>query len=193
MQSCKKQKQKGFSLIELLVVTALIVTLASVVWINSRTFGESLALERSANMMAQETRKAMEMSMSMEDYSSSCSGKISFGIEFEKNNNSYKRIVQVVESVGNSHLIRTACRSELETIVFEKNAKISLIKADGSEKNLVRVIFAPPQPKTFIFSTADASGILKSPHSETEIKIQSQNGDYEKTIKVNEAGLIEIN
>jgi len=58
----------GFTLVELFVVLAIIVLLTGMIFINYRQGGTQLALQRSANKLAQDIRRAEEMAMSTREY-----------------------------------------------------------------------------------------------------------------------------
>ncbi len=56
--------QKGFSLTELMVVTAVVISLTFLVMVNQRFSQKKFALQRSAHQLAQDIRRAQEMAMS---------------------------------------------------------------------------------------------------------------------------------
>lgn len=62
------KKDKGFTIIELLVVTSIILFLTALVLPNYRAGERQFALQRSAQKLAQDIRRAQEMAMSAREY-----------------------------------------------------------------------------------------------------------------------------
>ncbi|MBZ1356703.1 MAG: prepilin-type N-terminal cleavage/methylation domain-containing protein, partial [Candidatus Nealsonbacteria bacterium] len=56
----KNNLKKGITLIEMIVVIALIFIISGTMWANYRNLGKSLALDRSANQVAQDIRASLE-------------------------------------------------------------------------------------------------------------------------------------
>ena len=58
------KERKGFTLIELMVVMVIITIITTIVLMNYRSGDQQLALNRAANKLAQDIRRAQEMTMS---------------------------------------------------------------------------------------------------------------------------------
>ncbi len=187
----KKEFEKGFTITELLVVIAIIGTMSTVVWVNHSKINRNLALERSVNQIAQETRQVLEKSMSAEvpeniigeDF------KGGYGVFFEEGKNNYIVFVDVKNSGG----YQENQDEILKLVEFEFGVKIKEVNLIGNppcNQDLFKnVVFLSPDP--FVFIGGRVGG--KSRCDEIEIILMHEHLDEEKKVTINQAGLIEIN
>ena len=202
-----KGKRKGMTLTELLVVIAIILIITSATLVNFRRFGRSFDVERAIGRMAQEVRASLAMTMTMEDLDIpvGCTGTetiISYGINFQTNNNFYNRMVYFIEGADNAGFGNIICSREVERInLEEKQGLISPIRvffgASSSSVTGLDIIFTPPQPRTYIggieVHTVGTERRWRSQHDAVEISIfLPETGVTRRAIRVNRAGMIEI-
>jgi prepilin-type N-terminal cleavage/methylation domain-containing protein len=171
-------KNKSFTLIELLVVISIIVILTGVVFINYRSGEKTLALQRSANKLAQDIRRAQVLATASEKCQS-CGPSApvpsgGYGIYLEQGDNFY---ILYADGNGNEQYGDSEDR-ELERIYLEKGVHIS-ISANSSSVN-----FRPPDPQ--IKFTGGSSTTLTISLSLDTDPLKT------KKITVNKVGLVEI-
>ncbi len=184
------KSNKGFTLVEILVVIFIIILMSGMIFANYRQSGQQFALQRSANKLAQDIRRAQQMAMSAKEYR----GEVpvgGYGIYFWPNPNppppnDRKYILFGNRDIDN-HTYNSGSDYEIEVISVEKGVKIADIKIDGNSKAKMHISFIPPDPQVWIVPPEGGGG------SGAEI-ILALEQDLTKTkiIKVNKAGLIEI-
>lgn len=162
-------KQKGFTLIEMLVILAIIIILLIIALPGYESSRQVLALERSAVQFAQDLRWAEEMAMSARE-SSKCPGEYVYGVSLDQNDP--ERYFVFGDCNGNGTY------QPADELIKEESLERS-ISFDIPEN--IDIVFIPPEPTVEI-----------TPDSET-ISINLKNEkDGSKTVKVNKIGLIEI-
>ena len=168
--------KKGFTLIEILVTSSIIVILAAILVANFPGGGKQFALQQTAHKLIQDLRKAQEMAMSAKEESCAGGEANGFGIHFEMASpNSYT----LFANCDAFYDYDSGIDKDLQNIPLETGIKILNLSADPSD-----IVFAPPGPATYInhtaFSTAQIIISVESDTSKTKI------------IRVNSSGLIEI-
>jgi len=169
---------KGFTMIELFVVMAIISILSSVVFMNWKHGEASFALQNSAYQLSQDIKEMQEMAM--EARGIDCGGGdtgSSFGVQFERSYVNY----YILFIDCNENKIYEANDLEIRTVYFEEGIEISSLSPSAA----FNILFVPPEPTTYIKN--QASGI------EGAISIYNPNyPSKQKTIIVNTSGMIEI-
>lgn len=168
---------KGFTMIELFIVMAIISILSSVVFLSWKSGEAGFALQNSAYKLSQNIREMQEMAMEAREID--CGGGdtgSSFGVQFKSTYNYYILFVSCDDnySFGSDDL-------EIRTVYFEEGIEISTLLPSAS----FSILFVPPEPTTYI----------KNQPSGAEAVISIHNPDYpskQKTIKLNTSGMIEI-
>jgi len=151
------------------VVTGIIILLSALVLPNYRTGESQLALQRSANKLAQDIRRAQEMAMSAKEFE----GVVppgGYGINFQTNLTSYI----LFADLNNNKVFDSG--EAIETLSLERGVKISNL----SPASPITISFTPPDPTVNI-----------NPSNSLAIITLSNNGQT-KIIKVNKAGLIYV-
>lgn len=163
-------KELSFTLVEILVSIFIIVLMAGIIFANYRQGGQQFALQRSANKLAQDIRRAQQMAMGASERSSCPAGyKYGYGIHLTTATNDQYILFADCDNGQNYNL-----GEGFEDIKFESGVKIKTLSGDP-----LTIIFTPPDPTVTILPTAPAS---------IQLSIDSQS----KTITINQTGLIEI-
>lgn len=177
----KFQKDRGFTLIEMLVVISIIAILSSMVFFNYKTGKNQLALERTARKLVQDIRKVQLMAgLKKKDCPEHPNYKYGYGISLSKANKTY--YILFADCDGNEIYTGQDKKLGSEYILFEQAVEIKNLYYDYSHStNNLDIVFEPPDPVVFINSNKE----------EGEITIGLESGT-EKTIFVNKFGLIDI-
>ena len=163
--------KKGFTLVELMVVIAIIALISVIVFANYREGEKQFSLQRSVHKLAQDIRRAQNMAMAAKEYSGCSTGyKYGYGI----------RLTTAGAETGHYILFADCNNNEdydsgemVEDIEFESGVEIKTLSGDP-----LRITFTPPDP-TINIKPSDPASIQLGTDSQT------------KTITVNNAGLIE--
>ena len=174
---------KGFTLIESMVVIAMIGILSIISIPSYQSAKNQLALGRSATKLAQDLRRVQEMAMSNYECGEPCGGKIpwGYGLYIDKAEPyRYYIYADIVPARGR----HSAGDVIIETIEIESAVKVYklFVPAAGYSVN-----FEPPNPTVRIVNQAgedktSVQMVLSLKNDETKIK----------TIRVNKVGLISI-
>lgn len=175
----------GFTLIEILAVVSVMIILSGIVLVNYKSFGDQFALQRSANQLAQDIRRAQEMAMSAKEctHPTACpSGGVpsgGYGVYIDKFQND--RYFIYADNNADEYY---SSGEAIETIYLEKEVIIlSLVPPSAN----FSINFKPPDPTIKI---KDVAGQDKENITIT-IALKTDN-TRTKTITVNKAGLVEI-
>jgi len=169
--------EKAFTITELLVITAIISLMSTLILANYRAGELQFALESSSHKLAQDLRRSQEMAMSMRQFSCPSGTLKGYGIRFIKD--------------GESYSLRARCDtgaafqdSSLEDIPLERGIKIKELKksANAPPVGFLDVFFYPPDPETDLEGVARVTITLSLKSDLTNAKI----------ISVNTSGLITL-
>lgn len=194
-------EREGFSLVEMLAVIAIISILALIVLPNYRAGQQQLALSRSAQKLAADTRMAQEMAMAMKELVGS-SIPAGYGIYIDFGNNSWIRddLNPKCGGIKKGYLLYADINGDqqytpadannggkLEVICLEKGVIIKeLQNTTSGYRERVGINFKPPDPTINIHELGGG---------QTELKIILALENYPlktKTVIVNKAGLIAV-
>jgi prepilin-type N-terminal cleavage/methylation domain-containing protein len=176
----KISKCRGFSLIEVLVSLFIIILMSGIIFANYRAGGKQFALQRSANKLAQDIRRAQEMAMSASECptGTACAGQVppGYGIYVNTGDTNYLLYADTNPAGGDEDY---GGDTLIETISLEQGVYIHLANPASFSIN-----FKPPDPNVNIAGGAVNEGTIT-------LAIQT---DTSKTriVKVNKAGLIEV-
>lgn len=186
----KKSYITGFTLVELLVSIFIIILMSGIIFANYRGGRREFALQRSANKLAQDIRRAQEMAMSTKECPIAvCGGPPAetpprYGVEFTIDSPDYYVLFADRNDNGKFESGGTKPDKKVEEITLEKGVKINQLVCGDSAKTSIWITFKSPDPKTEIKHPGDCL---------TVATIQLINTDNQtKTISVNTVGLIEI-
>ncbi len=170
---------KAFTLVESLIVVAIIAILSLILFPNYQSAQQQLALQRSAFKLAQDIRTVQEMAMSVKEFE----GEVpegGYGISLSSPSTSYT-IFADVDSDGEYD----NPSEKVEDISLESGIEInSIIPA-----SLISIIFLPPDPEVFFKNPGGAD--LGVNDVTLEIAISSDTSKNVDII-VNKAGFIDI-
>lgn len=165
-------KKNGFTLVELIMVTGIILLLSALIFPNFNSGEKNLALDRSAAKLAQDLSRVREMAMSAKEFTGApATFKGAYGIKFETNSFNYV----LFADLDNDQIFDSG--EAIETLALEKRVKISVL----SPASPLTITFTPPNPTTNI-----------NPPATSSAAVTLTNDSRTKNIKVNKAGLINI-
>lgn len=182
------RSKKGFTLVEVLVVIAIMVIVLMVTLASYRVGSQRLALKRSVHKLSQDIRKAQEMAMSTREFQGSIPqggyglffrNYVSWGIDFPH--------TYIIWADKNEDQMFDLSSEIVEQIRLEKGIKIKqfILEKDELESQSIYIYFSfiPPEPQTYIPSSFDSVKIILSLESDSSVT---------RTVRINKAGLIEI-
>lgn len=185
-------KNKGFTLIELMVVISIIGILSVVFLANYRGGEREFALKRSIHQLSLDFRRAQEMAVGTQEFKGAFQG--GYGIFLTENQEDYVLFVDCDSNgyFSGSSLVCSDCTGgscilgqyteAVEEVSLEGGVYVSFLSPNFN--NNLSVLFSPPDP-TVTFYPDDTVA---------DISIQSEVAGELKTssLQVNKAGLISI-
>lgn len=180
-------KQRGFTLIEILVTIFIITVLSGVVVVNQKEGQRTVALTRSAHKLAQDLRGAEEMALVGKTFYDNFPDG-GYGIHFINDSNSYIIFADCDnDQQYDEGLVCPDCTSgscidyRFSEKVRESNME-ELVKINSiSPSSPLDITYIPPDPTIYINTVEATEAIIT-------ISIDSQT----RNIKINSAGLIDV-
>lgn len=169
-------QQKGFTLTELLVVIGIIALMTAVVIPNARLGNKRLALERSAQKLAQDIGRALELSLRVQEYNCSTGSVSGYGVHFDINT---PTVYLLFVDCDNNQTYNPSQDGIVETIELESGVEISVLSINPK----FSVVFVPPDPEVFL----NPGGL-----TEAQVTLREPNGTSIKVVKMNNRGLIDV-
>jgi len=169
-----KNRQKGFTLIEMIVVMAIIVTLSTLVLANYRDGQKRYALAQSAQQLASDLRRIQNMAMNGVDLISPRRG---YGIYLQEGETDY-----LIYSDGNASLFFQPSDELIEVINLADNVEIINI---STTNNKADIYFESPDPITYIKNSVNPDTVT--------ITLGMDNFADTETVTVTLAGVIQVN
>ena len=180
------KEKKGFTLVELLIVIAIIGILTGVVTIGFRGGQDALKLSRAANQMARDIRSTVEFAVNSQVYNAGtvnenqCTSPDKditpgYGVHFTT-----ASYFQYVDCGGNDGY-QFGTDERVKTFSLEPGVNIQSVSPPVN--NIISVFFLSPDPIISFFG----SGIL------TSAQIVLEAGGKTKTITITNKGVVNIN
>ncbi len=173
----KKNNSKGFTLVETIVVVAVVSILSIVMLASHQGSQKQQLVQRAAHQLAGDIRRAQNMAMA----STEQGGVIpdGYGIYIIKNSNFY-----ILFADTNNNQSRNGSGDEdIESINFTSGVEIfDILPLPGPH---VDIFFEPPDPTTYINKDSSAG-------EEAIITLKAQGTSYIKTVIIKTSGQIEI-
>ncbi len=167
-----KIQEKGFTLVETLVVISIMVLLSSFLILYSRTGENQIILFRDQARLIAALNRAKSLSIQTFNVPQpSCA----FGVHFSQAENSFVIFKDLAGDCLNSDNIYTGTGELFEKYQLSPRVKFA-------DLALIDIIFIPPDPKTLIDNDSNKSEAL--------ITLQNLNGNVSLKVKVNNAGQI---
>lgn len=171
---------KGFTIIEFLVVMSLVIFLSTVLFLGGRGEEELLALQRVAYNAVQDIREVQEMATAIEEVSCGEKSTHTFGIYFDS------------LTLPESYILFADCNENLQKDASDKILREVNIEKAIEVYNLtpspLNIVFFPPDPTTSINGSQEGSeGIIIFALKSNPTQPRNQ-----KKVKVNNVGRIEI-
>ncbi len=203
-----KFRQKGFSLIELVVVLGVITFLTTMVLLNFKPSNQNFALQRTAYNLSKSIRLAEEMAMS----SSQFQGEVpegGFGVYLFSPEASVYDFMGVFADLDENHFYSTpsldagAVEEKFFAFVPEKGVMIKEIDYINNidlpiAGDYISFVFLPPEPSVKFYSIKGVGGELIKAKEISIILCFTEDGtncienSSEKTVKLNKVGLVSI-
>lgn len=166
---------KGFTLLELLVVLAIFIIITSIVLANYPLFKDGIALKKTAQQIAITVHEAEVYAMAVKSFNNQFSG---YGAHFESGNNSF-----VLFSDANNNNVYDVGAEDVKTYKIQTNDKIYDLCGNQNSPApdvcglaSVDIIFLRPNP-IVILNGAGNPGL-----SDIEIYLKSPKGKIKKII-----------
>lgn len=185
----KFHKELSFTLVELLVSMFIIVLIAGVVFANYRQSGQQFALQRSANKLAQDIRRAQQMAMGAKECQE-CGGGVppGYGVVLDKDWDTKKYRLYADTNGNNEFFNPNDPIVEPPYIELESGVIIKEISLPPNTYSSVSINFRPPDPIMNIKYNVGPGG-----QSKTIITLALETDPNKtKNVEVNNAGLIEV-
>jgi prepilin-type N-terminal cleavage/methylation domain-containing protein len=174
----KKNNLKGFTLVETIVVVAVISILSIVILANHQSSQKQQAVQRAAHQLVGDIRRAQNMAMA----SAEQGGIIpdGYGIHVIKNSNHY-----FIFADKNNNQKRNGNGDEDIEPAISFPSNVEIFNIEPAPPAQVDIFFEPPDPTTYI--NGDSGALV-----DTVITLIFSGTLYEKTVTVKTSGQIEI-
>lgn len=182
----------GFTMVEVVVMLAIITALSTVVLASFGGLNESTALNRGARELALSIRRAQNMSLAVTaiEIGSPATFQIppAVGVKISTVSPTNYFIFADLAPVDNK-FTDSSEKISGTNVTFERNVKVQRILGEGGILlSTVHVLFVPPEA-TLFFTDADGSSISGD---KIDIELISPNGLIKKTVTVRTSGQIGI-
>ena len=169
----------GFTLVELIVVMALIVFITGLTIINLRPGEEELLLERSINQVARDSRSVMGITLRAKPHPCGATSNFSgYGIHFTPGDTTY-----LLFSDCNGSNKYEPADDEGEVFKLEKGVRIQ--DATPLQGGGLHVLFVPPNPDVYINADPD------EPQGQIILELVSDS-TRTRTLTITNKGVIDI-
>jgi len=176
LSSVLNRNNKGFTIIELVVTTSILVIITTLIFANYPKFRENISLKKTAQEIALAVRQAQTYGLGVREFQPGTGIFPGYGVHFVKNSDSF---ILFADVNGNNII---------ESFKIQTGETISdlCVNTTSCGHNTIDIIFFRPKPLVTIKADGSSSGI-----SDAEIKIISPGGQI-KTIVILSSGQISV-
>ncbi|MCK4474139.1 type II secretion system protein [Candidatus Parcubacteria bacterium] len=193
---------KGFTLLEIVMVTSIMLILALVVFLDYRGTEKDFALSRSAHKLSQDLRQGVEMAMSSQKTPMGCEQvepgvfpKGGYGIYFVQDAQSYILFADCDNEKDYDSSVTThtcvdaepgplkSLNEKIEEFFLEEGIKIKELQVDSVQVNELEITFTPPDPTITINKGDGVKAVITLCLKENE--------DIIRKVTINNVGLID--
>ena len=175
-----RNKQQGFTLIELIVSVSIIVLVSSIFLVDFHKYGNKGNVDMSAQKISSDIRMIQSYAFGLKEFNGS-RPKGGWGIYFNKITNNDEYIIFADNDYGHDYDV-----SEKYRIIKTNNTQINNLKVNGIDKNWISVTAEPPNPIIWICNNTSSCSTT------TDAEIILESSDEQKIIEINCFGLIDI-
>jgi type II secretory pathway pseudopilin PulG len=192
-----RKKEKGVTLVEIIIAVAITAFISSLVFVNLQGSDQSLSLDRAANKIAQDIRRAAGLALEANP-TNPCFAAISgYGIHIDGNSGPQESYILYAncspvgnEGFGNEGYGTTGLPAtidvEIEEVFLENGLEILSVTTNPN----LDIAFFPPDPRITLCNNA----VCGSSVSSATITIRSQADPTKtRTIDINNKGRINVN
>jgi len=174
--------KSGFTLVEILVVTSIIIMLSSMLLANYELGNYRLSLDRALHKLVQDIRRAEEMAMSSNTRFQGCSPGLpqGYGVYFDLDNSTSTYILFADCTGSGKHDLQSVT---VETMSIEEGIFLNAFLWPPGYRQL-SIVFKPPDPTVCIVDCISGG-------DRASINLASKSG-LQGTVSLNKRGLIEI-
>jgi len=186
--SAQQYRRNGFTLIEIIIVVAIILLLTAVIIPGLRIADKSLALDREARTVAQDIRRTMEFALRAQEFTGCIGPNIisGYGVHFNKNLPGCYLIY--AECGGSKSYEGEKCDEtagsgpdkKIEIVKIEKGIQIQSISPSPN----VDILFIPPDPLLYVNGNEN--------NSATIVLELIDDASQTRTITISSKGVIDI-
>lgn len=169
----------GFTIVEVLIVTAMLIILSVTLALNFQTGDRNLAIDRAAHSVSQDIREAIGFTLGTKPHNCGPSNFKGYGVHFKGGETSY---ITFADCNGN-RIYQAADLDESGPIELETGFRIS--SATPTTGGKLNILFSPPEPEVWINNALAAGPAV--------IVLQSiEDTSITRTITVTNKGVIDI-
>jgi len=181
----KENRQKGFTLLELMVSVAIIAIISTIFLSNYGSGGRKSDLIMTAQMLASNIRVAQNNALSLKHFEGSMPAG-GWGVVFNRDASEYVIFADVDGNTVCNNACDSTSNEDVSRIALASGIIISDTLGDGGSINRIQVNFLPPDPQISICRNNTG----QCNYSVGQIVL----GDSYNTIKINinKFGLVEI-
>lgn len=179
------KKNQGFTIVELLVSTGIIVLISGIFLANYRSASRSSKLNLAAQQLASDIRQAQSQALGLQEFQGNIP-KGGWAIHFAAGNNYYEIFADLD---GDGLVVEDSGAEKLKDITLPEGLALSnFTSSDASCSGVLNsgtIIFIPPDPLTSIESDA-------GPCEQMDIILRDTASGNTKNVDINFLGLIDV-
>lgn len=193
-KSCKLEAKRGFSLIELIVSTGILIVITGVVLVNHGAFGGNILVGALAYDVGLSVRQAQVFGLSVREFGTGTGVfDVGYGVHFDINDSTSYRIFADVDknktfdvSDGTEEIFYIGQGFSIARVCGTTTASVELC-SNTDDVSTLDITFVRPDPDAFIRIDGDMATVYQS----ARIVVRSPKGN-EREVTVESTGQISI-